>query len=555
MFRLSILLVALTLAASAPGQSAPANSPARFRITGTVVNAVTGQSLSKIEVSIGWAEGSGPVRTVTTSPDGRFSFGDLAPKKYWLAAQGRGFSIQRFDQHAEFSTAIAVGANKDSEDLVFRIYPDATVVGTITDEEGDPVAGAQVMLFRTGVHNGESSTRLRSQTMTDDQGHYDLPHVPEGTYYIAVSARPWYAENDPFRALSLRGEQVTGQTTSVSSAETTQQSQFDVTYPVTFYAGVTDPAAATPVTIKPGDRLLADFSLAAIPALHLQISDSNLAALPTRRGFRPEPFSVNLNQRVFGVTVPTSASFQMLAPGKVELNGVPPGDFTLTVQTFGKNPTSREKQIGIMDNSEVDVADASGLASIRGVVEPDGGRPLPHAIVVELANSSGDGFSMQTSQNGEFQLSGVRPGKYEVSASGSEDVFLKSISTTGANMVGREIDIAADAAIQLKMVLSEGTGRINGTALRDGQPWAGAMIVLVPQDIGHNAPLVRRDQSDSDGTFSLYHVLPGMYTLVAIQNGWDLEWLSPEILQPYLKFGEVVNVVANGKYDMKVDVK
>ena len=81
------------------------------------------------------------------------------------------------------------------------------------------------------------------------------------------------------------------------------------------------------------------------------------------------------------------------------------------------------------------------------------------------------------------------------------------------------------------------------------------MIVLVPQDPGHNLPLFRRDQSDSDGTFTLSNVVPGQYTVVAIANGWELEWANPAVLQPYLKGGESVQVPAEGKLDVKVQVQ
>ena len=36
----------------------------------------------------------------------------------------------------------------------------------------------------------------------------------------------------------------------------------------------------------------------------------------------------------------------------------------------------------------------------------------------------------------------------------------------------------------------------------DGKPLAGAMILLVPEDAEMNLPKFRRDQSDSDGTFT-----------------------------------------------------
>jgi len=59
------------------------------------------------------------------------------------------------------------------------------------------------------------------------------------------------------------------------------------------------------------------------------------------------------------------------------------------------------------------------------------------------------------------------------------------------------------------------------------------------------------DQSDSDGTFSLPNVLPGKYTVVAIENMWDLEWSKADTLDRYIKNGTVVNVIANGRYNVE----
>jgi hypothetical protein len=81
------------------------------------------------------------------------------------------------------------------------------------------------------------------------------------------------------------------------------------------------------------------------------------------------------------------------------------------------------------------------------------------------------------------------------------------------------------------------------------------MVVLVPQDIEHNSGLVRRDQSDSDGTFSLYNVSPGSYTVIAIENGWDSQWLNPDILKPYLNGGATVEAAPHGRYSVKTNVQ
>jgi hypothetical protein len=81
------------------------------------------------------------------------------------------------------------------------------------------------------------------------------------------------------------------------------------------------------------------------------------------------------------------------------------------------------------------------------------------------------------------------------------------------------------------------------------------MIVLVPQDPLNNTPLFRRDQSDSDGTFALGNVLPGNYTAVAIDNGWNLEWANPYALAPYMEKGESIKVEAGAKLNLKLNAQ
>jgi protocatechuate 3,4-dioxygenase beta subunit len=97
---------------------------------------------------------------------------------------------------------------------------------------------------------------------------------------------------------------------------------------------------------------------------------------------------------------------------------------------------------------------------------------------------------------------------------------------------------------------------VDGTVLSsDGKPFAGAMVLLAPDNLGNNTVLIRRDQSDSDGTFTLPNVVPGHYSLLAIRNGWGLEWMNPAVLKPYLAGGEQVLVQKNGNYNLKVRVQ
>jgi hypothetical protein len=68
------------------------------------------------------------------------------------------------------------------------------------------------------------------------------------------------------------------------------------------------------------------------------------------------------------------------------------------------------------------------------------------------------------------------------------------------------------------------------------------MIVLVPKNAEADRDRFRRDENDLDGSFSLNGVIPGVYTVIAIEDGWDLEWSTAAVLAQYLKRGQTIEV-------------
>jgi hypothetical protein len=138
--------------------------------------------------------------------------------------------------------------------------------------------------------------------------------------------------------------------------------------------------------------------------------------------------------------------------------------------------------------------------------------------------------------------------------SNAPEFFVARFAAVGAKVSGRSIEIGSEQPVQLSVEVGAGMGSIEGVALRNGKPTGGVMIMLVPQDFENESPLLRRDQSDSDGTFTLSAV-PGQYTLVAVENGWDQEWANPSVVKMWLKAGEPGEVAPNGKYTIKVNVQ
>ena len=93
---------------------------------------------------------------------------------------------------------------------------------------------------------------------------------------------------------------------------------------------------------------------------------------------------------------------------------------------------------------------------------------------------------------------------------------------------------------------------VEGFAKRAGKAAPGAMVVLVPKDPDSHRELFRRDQSDQDGSFSLGDVIPGSYTIVAIENGWDLDWSRPGVIANYGKHAKIVTVSDHAQSPMRL---
>jgi hypothetical protein len=146
----------------------------------------------------------------------------------------------------------------------------------------------------------------------------------------------------------------------------------------------------------------------------------------------------------------------------------------------------------------------------------------------------------------------AKAGVYEISSFNMGGYYISNVSGIGAKISGHSVQLAPASTVKLNIAMAKGLGNIDGIVLRDNKPVAEAMVVLVPQEPGRNLARFRRDQSDSDGTFTLQSIVPGNYTVVAIDNGWDLEWSNPEVLKPFLASGATVQVEPDGKYRMKV---
>lgn len=529
------LLAPLILAQAQHDGSRPPSTG--YHITGKVVDYQTLQPLSGVEVGIGDIFAPDDLRTTVTVEDGRFYFGGLNADKYNLWARGKG-EVQGFEAHGEFMTAIAVGPGLDPGEVIFRFHPDSSISGRVTDEHNEPVRDANIKLFTNT--NGSPVLQVSAETTTDDQGSFRFAHLNPGRYCFAVLAQPWYASVIAY---------------SQSPASRHEGGRpLDMVYPVIYYPGGTNANFAAPIVLGAGERFSVDISLQPVHALSVRF--------PVSGSDDGHPVNLNLVQRLAGgATESVWPRVRQVSPGILEVSGIGAGDyqavFTLSnPQENGSPRTSISRGLEVLANGATTLDEENRGARVQGIVKRDDGGVPPKGGTFTLRRLETNVLSeADVSQQSEFGFNDdLGPGKYEL-ASDMDGLFIRNIVATGAKVMGSTIQIDGNSAVKLVVTMTPGAGSVTGTALKQGKPLAGAMIVLVPADAALNVSLIRRDQSDSDGTFTLQNVVSGKYKVLALENSWDLEWSSPEVLKPFMTGGTEVQVHGKETPDVKVNVQ
>jgi len=540
----SLEILFLMLLLQAPSSSLNAN---HLRITGTAVDAVGGEPVKEAAVFLTREQ---TTVSVLTQQDGRFAFENLEPGKYVLSASGKGYQLQAFDEHEDFATAIVAGVDQNTENLLFRLTPAASISGQVTDEFSEAVRGAQVMLFWEGITNGRHAVQMRNQASTDDQGRYRLVGLQPGRYYLAVHAQPWYAQHNALRSSDARSDVSPG-----FHAATEQNANLDVVYPLTYYPRETDVDRAGAISLHPGERVTADFELQPVPSLHLRfpVRGTDLNQIP----------GMQVMQQIFGQSIPADSQIISRDTDSIEVAGIPPGHLVVRLDmnadpANAKGMRSMQQEIDATRDGTVNLTETSDGVVVSGKVEIAGTVGLPDSAGITLRSvETGSDYFANISKEGKnaFQIADVKPGSYNVFLGNIPDFYIDKVQAVGAAVSGNNVTIGTAPQVRLAVSIGQGLGRVDGVALRDAKPVAGVMIALIPNQPQNDPFQFRRDQSDSDGTFTLQEVPPGRYMLVAIENGWSQEWADPAVFKQWLSGGKAIQVASHGKYTVEIQVQ
>jgi len=492
-----------------------------FRIAGVLTDAVSGEPVRRGVIQALDSSGHA-VAASTTDADGHFLLSHLPAAKYQLLASKRGFRTASYDEHDEFATSIVTGPEQDTTHLQYKITPNAVLHGSVTSDDGEPVANANVMLFKRPKHQGDRVERAGS-AQTDDSGEYEIGDLAAGTYLLAVSAEPWYA---------LHG------------GAAKKNSALDVVYPVTFFDSTTEERAATPIDLAGGMQQEINISLHAVPALHI--------SLPAPERADGSVIMPQLQRVAFGSVIDTATSgdfFGGTGGRTLEMGGVAPGHYELT---DGDPP--RVMDVDLSADQQIGSENGTTANPVKGQVRMISS-VVPEEMTLTLNRLDGGAGQTQFAtevRGGRFTFMPVPPGEYEVFATAGDKRLPVVATAFGAKEQPGDVIALRGGGPRLVVTLSEAQTTIDGFTKKDGKGFAGAMMLLLPKDPVQWKALMRRDQSDSDGSFAFRNVAPGEYTAVSIEDGWSLDWMSPTVMERYLRQGTNVRVSASGGNTMRL---
>lgn len=508
---LAVLLQAIPFALA----QRPAYKPATYTIGGTVVNALNGDPVRAARFTLTLQADGSQVATTTSDDNGHFELHVALAAKYQLRASHPGFTTAFYEQHGSFSSAVVTGPAESTSQLTFRLPPMAQLRGSVTGEGGDAVEGASVLLYRTNTDRLSTNRILHTDTaITDDLGNYEFDDLEPGEYRVAVLAEPWYA---------------------MHSMREGANPALDVAYPATFYDAATDEAAALPLRLEAGSREQADFALHALPALRIKLS-------------RPgDAQGATLTPLLFGMTAPNASLGSNDTAGAGGFSGLAPGRYQLSAG-------NRLLDLDAATSGPVNLQNGTPAADVSGTAEATAGQPLAEDALVEFDPAdAGNQPLTALLHNGSFQMSTVPAGLWNVRLRNGYgyEVPLTGLVQDGKPRPGLQF-ATRGKPVKLQLLAQPATAKIAGFVRLNGQGVPGAMVLLVPADLQGFPTLVRRDQSDSDGSFELREVLPGHYVVLALEDAWTLDWTDPATIRRFLPGGQSVTLTGNPRETLRL---
>jgi len=456
-------------------------------------------------------------RGAMTDENGRYELKDLAADTYTIVINhSRFFAIDAVRRIATDGRRVRLGRGEILERVDIAVSPTSAITGRVTDEEGEPVEGAQVQALQLRFVNGRrqlmEGARVRA---TNDLGQYRLYGLQPGQYVISVMP-------------------ATAGTNRLPG------------YPLAYYPGTPTLAEAQFVAVEIG-RDVSNVDVRLSPGRTARVSGVALAV-------DGRPLSGGLifagSQRSGGLTAPP----RLIDPqpdGTFTIANVAPGEYVL--QSFmsmqGSQFGSVFVTVGDQDLKDVTLRAMEG-SNVTGRVTIEGeSADLRPAFTITPFPTDFDRAPMMVNtsrasvrSDGTFTMNGLYgPLLFRLGPGAPPDWMIKAVRNGASDvtdtplMFGRPNQSIDD----LEIVLTSRAASISGS-VSDGrsQPVTDYLVIVFATSEKRwyrESRFLKYARAEPDGSFAVRGLPAGDYFVAAVDwmqpsPGFG-EWQDPEVLE------------------------
>ncbi|MCU1320384.1 MAG: carboxypeptidase regulatory-like protein [Acidobacteriaceae bacterium] len=539
-----ILLLGILVAPAPYGDAqlrslANASSTTSVKLSGQVVNAVNGSPISRALVRFN-------SRAILTDQEGKFQFDQVtdAAGNFQVVKPGYSLSNDPLEQPNLFFQFSQI-----TEPLVFRLYPESILTGTVTAPDGQPLAHVGVTTRRSTFDDLGSRWMVTGQVQTDLHGEFRIP-VNAGDYRIETA---FTRRNDGSREAVLPVALPTpapgaSQVIHVRSGE---EQRFDLRPPVRRIYPV-------PITIE-------STSERGFPSIRARSNDGtsfNVQVSPTRtagRGTLLLPagtykLTSQLQSQDSLETAETSITVtgaETATPDDQPLGGA--GAVLRFVATSSIPVELSIDSSSTSDNSNQRTG-GNSASSIR--MGGTNSQPTPLQFGLSLLRVEAEGQEEDGGLRSSVPLASPRngvpsfnisPGSYRLLARGNGPWYIKSASYGTSDLLAQGLTVTpGSSSAPIRLVVSNQTGSLEASVTLLDSPAKSCWVYLVATGPSV-VPISNLRCNGTNSKIESPFLAPGTYQAVAFEHRHPVDLTNPANLALYATHVKSVVITVGGQ--------